>query len=218
MKSDLNSKGSFVRPSKIVCVGRNYRAHAEELGNEVPKEPLLFLKPPSSIIGDGDPIIIPKGVKEVHYEGEIGVRIGCSGRYISSTEAWSFIDGIMPVNDVTARKIQRAENQWFKGKGFDTFCPIGGVVSTTPDEFEELVVVTRVNGIERQRGAVSEMIFSVPFLISYISKVVTLEKGDIVVTGTPAGVGTLSVGDRVEIEVIGRSILKNSVSKEYGHD
>lgn len=217
MKSDLTSNGDFNRPSKIVCVGRNYLAHAEELGNEVPEEPLLFLKPPSSIIRNGDSIIIPKGVKDVHYEGEIGVRIGCSGRHISSAEAWSFIDGVMPVNDVTARKIQRAENQWFKGKGFDTFCPIGSVAPITPDEFKELVVVTRVNGIERQRGAVSDMIFSVSFLISYISKVVTLERGDIVVTGTPAGVGSLSSGDMVEVEVVGKSILNNRVALESVH-
>ena len=217
MKSESTSNGDFYRPSKIVCVGRNYLAHAEELGNEVPEEPLLFLKPPSSIIRNGDPIIIPKGVKDVHYEGEIGVRIGCSGRHISSAEAWSFIDGVMPVNDVTARKIQRAENQWFKGKGLDTFCPIGNVAPITPDEFKELVVVTRVNGIERQRGAVSDMIFSVSFLISYISKVVTLERGDIVVTGTPAGVGSLSSGDMVEVEVVGKSILNNRVAMESVH-
>jgi 2-keto-4-pentenoate hydratase/2-oxohepta-3-ene-1,7-dioic acid hydratase in catechol pathway len=214
MTDSIHSTGEFGMPSKIICVGRNYHAHAEELGNDVPEEPLLFLKPPSSIIGDGDQIVIPDGVGEVHYEGEIGVRISESGRHISEENAWAFVDGIMPVNDVTARQVQRAENQWFKGKGFDTFCPLGDVFPSTLDEFEELVVVTRVNGHERQKGMVSEMIFAVPFLIAYISRVVTLERGDIVVTGTPAGVGSLSIGDIVEVELIGRSILRNSVVGE----
>ena len=217
MSSDCTLKADTLRPSKIICVGRNYRAHAEELGNKVPQEPLLFFKPPSSIVRDGEQIVIPKGVEEVHYEGEIGIRIGCTGRYIQEQDVWSVIDGIMPVNDVTARGIQRTENQWFKGKGFDTFCPVGEVVAITPEEFEGLSVVTRVNGNERQRGLVSQMIFSVPFLVAYISRVVTLEKGDLVVTGTPSGVGRLGPGDRVEVEVEGKVILQNRVIKESSH-
>jgi 2-keto-4-pentenoate hydratase/2-oxohepta-3-ene-1,7-dioic acid hydratase in catechol pathway len=156
-------------------------------------------------------------VDDVHYEGEIGVMIGSTGRYISTENAWSVISGIMAVNDVTARKIQRDENQWFKGKGFDTFCPVGEVISVTEEDFKGLTLLTRVNGEERQRGSVSEMIFSLPFLIAYISKVVTLEKGDIVVTGTPAGVGSLFPGDRVEVEIEGKTVLLNQVIKESLH-
>ena len=218
MISDLSTKKSVIKPSKVICVGRNYHAHAAELGNPVPKEPLIFLKPPSSIIRDGESIVIPIGVNEVHYEGEIGVRIGSPGRYVDEDNAWSIIDGVMAVNDVTARKIQRAENQWFKGKGFDTFCPIGEVVSVTAEEFEDLTLLTHVNGEERQRGSVSEMIFPLNFLIAYISRVVTLETGDIIVTGTPAGVGSLVPGDSVEIEIEGKTTLHNDVVQESLND
>ena len=217
MNSDLALKKGAIKPSKIICVGRNYQAHATELGNQVPKEPLIFLKPPSSVIRNGESIVIPHNVDDVHYEGEIGVMIGSTGRHISTANAWSVISGIMAVNDVTARKIQRDENQWFKGKGFDTFCPVGEVISVTEEDFKGLTLLTRVNGEERQRGSVSEMIFSLPFLIAYISKVVTLEKGDIVVTGTPAGVGSLFPGDRVEVEIEGKTVLLNQVIKESLH-
>jgi 2-keto-4-pentenoate hydratase/2-oxohepta-3-ene-1,7-dioic acid hydratase in catechol pathway len=201
------------RPGKIVCVGRNYREHAAELGNAVPTEPLLFLKPSTAIIANGDAIVTPALSKKVEHEGEIGVVIGAPIRRATEAQALAAIRGIVALNDVTARDLQKSDPQWTRGKSFDTFCPIGPEWTGVPD-FSQLVVVTRVNGVERQRGLGADMVFSVPTLLAYISQVMTLEPGDIVATGTPAGVGPLVAGDTVEVEVIGYSTVSNPVVAE----
>jgi len=199
------------RPSKIVCVGRNYVAHAAEMGNEVPAEPLLFLKPPSALIGAGEPIVLPVDAGRVEFEGEIGVRIGRRASHVEEEGAWEVVDGLLPVNDVTARELQRKDSQWSRAKGFDTFCPMGEAVPVSEVELESLAVVTRVNGEERQRGRAEEMVFSIPFLIAYISRIMTLEPGDLLATGTPEGVGPLRHGDIVEVELPGLATLTNPV-------
>lgn len=199
-----------MRLTKIVCVGRNYVDHAKELGNEVPKEPLIFLKPPSSVVGDGQPIRLPKLSKQVEYEGEIGVIIGERLTNATQDQARAAIAAIAAVNDVTARDLQKTDSQWTRAKGFDTFCPVG-MPNEPPNDLGTLQVVTRVNGVERQRGTASQMAFSIPMVLSYISKVMTLEAGDLVCTGTPAGVGTLNPGDVVEVEVVGVSKVSNPV-------
>lgn len=199
------------RPSKIVCVGRNYVAHAAEMGNDVPSEPLLFLKPPSALLQVGEPVVLPAGVGRVDYEGEIGVVIGRKASHVSEEDAWDYVEGIVPVNDVTARDLQRADNQWSRAKGFDTFCPIGDMVPLADVNLDDLSVVSRVNGGERQRAAVTDMVFSIPFLISYVSRIMTLEPGDLLATGTPEGVGPLAAGDVVEVEIPGLGTLTNPV-------
>jgi 2-keto-4-pentenoate hydratase/2-oxohepta-3-ene-1,7-dioic acid hydratase in catechol pathway len=199
------------RPSKIVCVGRNYVAHAAEFGNEVPSEPLIFLKPPSSVIGPGDPIVLPPSVGEVHYEGEIGVLIGRRASWVEENVALDYVEAVVPVNDVTARTLQRKDNQWSRAKGFDTFCPVGDPKELGAVDLDALSVLTRVNGEERQRGRAVEMAFAIPFLISYISRIMTLEPGDLLATGTPEGVGPLTAGDIVEVELTGLEVLKNPV-------
>ena len=200
----------IARPSKIVCIGRNYLEHARELGNDAPKEPLFFLKPPSSIIANGDAIELPPQSKQVEHEGEIGLVIGKTLRRVSSKEAASGIRSILALNDVTARDLQRSDSQWTRAKGFDTFCPIGEP-GAVPNDLSSLTVVTRVNGKERQRGSASEMLFSIPDLLAYVSNVMTLEPGDVVATGTPSGVGTLQPGDEVEVEIVGISRVRNPV-------
>jgi 2-keto-4-pentenoate hydratase/2-oxohepta-3-ene-1,7-dioic acid hydratase in catechol pathway len=198
------------RPSKIVCIGRNYSEHAKELGNDVPKEPLFFLKPPSSIVTNGDSIELPAQSEQVEYEGEIGLVIGKRLRNASARDAASAIRAIVALNDVTARDLQRKDPQWTRAKGFDTFCPIGAP-GAVPNDLSSLTVVTRVNGKERQRGSASEMIFAIPDLLAYVSNVMTLEPDDVVATGTPAGVGILAPGDEVEVEIVGVSRVKNPV-------
>ena len=200
------------RPGKIVCVGRNYREHAKELGNEVPKEPLIFLKPPSSVVWENDPIRLPGASSKVEHEGEIGVVVGQTLSWVSEADAARGIRGIIAVNDVTARDLQKSDGQWTRAKGFDTFCPLGEESSKLPD-LDSLSVVTRVNGVERQRGKSSEMVFSIPSLLAYISRIMTLEPGDLVATGTPAGVGPLNAGDVVEVEIPGVSRVTNPVQE-----
>jgi 2-keto-4-pentenoate hydratase/2-oxohepta-3-ene-1,7-dioic acid hydratase in catechol pathway len=190
-----------LKPSKIVCVGRNYRDHARELGNDVPKEPLIFLKPPSSLVSAGEAVILPPQSSRVEFEGEIGVVIGNRLRHASAQAAAGAVGGLVAVNDVTARDLQKSDSQWTRAKGFDTFCPVGQVAPA--QALAGLTVVTRVNGQERQRGAATDMVFDIAFLLSWISGVMTLEPGDLVATGTPAGVGTLSPGDEVEVELLG---------------
>lgn len=197
--------------TKIVCVGRNYVDHAKELGNEMPKEPLIFLKPPSSLIGDGQPIRLPAVSKQVEYEGEIGVIVGQRLSRVDEKQARAAIMGIAAVNDVTARDLQKSDSQWTRAKGFDTFCPVGAP-GEAPADLGSLEVVTRVNGAERQRGKASQMAFQIPMLLAYISNIMTLEPGDLVCTGTPAGVGTLKPGDEVEVEVVGVSRVRNTVT------
>jgi 2-keto-4-pentenoate hydratase/2-oxohepta-3-ene-1,7-dioic acid hydratase in catechol pathway len=199
------------QPSKIVCVGRNYLEHAKELGNDVPKEPLIFLKPQSSIIGDGETVVLPPQSTQVEYEGEIGVVLSKRLRNASAAECAGAIGSIVAANDVTARDLQRSDSQWTRAKGFDTFCPLGEP-GNVPGDLGGLTVVTRVNGAERQRGTASQMAFPIPDLLAYISNVMTLEPGDLVITGTPAGVGTLKAGDEVEVEVVGVSKVTNRVS------
>lgn len=201
------------RPGKIVCVGRNYREHAKELGNAVPTEPLLFLKPSTSIIHSGAAIVSPALTSRLEHEGEIGVVIGAPIRRATEAQALAAIRGIVALNDVTARDLQKSDPQWTRGKGFDTFCPIGPEWAGVPD-FDRLEVVCRVNGVVRQQGVGAEMVFSVPALLAYISRVMTLEPGDIVATGTPAGVGPLVPGDVVEVEVVGCSLVSNPVVAE----
>ncbi|HET7633022.1 MAG TPA: fumarylacetoacetate hydrolase family protein [Gemmatimonadaceae bacterium] len=200
----------FARPSKIVCVGRNYADHARELGNDVPREPLLFLKPPSSLVPSGQAIHLPAASTQVEYEGEIGVLLGRRLRDASEAEALASVAQLLAANDVTARDLQRLDSQWTRAKGFDTFCPVG-VPHEPPADLTTLSVVTRVNGEERQRGTVAQMVFTIPFLLSYISRVMTLDPGDLVLTGTPAGVGALRAGDEVEVEVVGLSTVRNPV-------
>jgi 2-keto-4-pentenoate hydratase/2-oxohepta-3-ene-1,7-dioic acid hydratase in catechol pathway len=202
--------GTKFRPGKIVCVGRNYREHAKELGNEVPKEPLIFLKPPSSVVWNGEPVELPAASARVEYEGEIGVVVGRRLARVSEKDAAEGIRSIIAVNDVTARDLQKSDGQWTRAKGFDTFCPLGEESSELPD-LDSLGVITRVNGVERQRGQSSEMVFSIPTLLAYISRIMTLEPGDLVATGTPSGVGPLSPGDVVEIEIPGVSRVSNPV-------
>jgi 2-keto-4-pentenoate hydratase/2-oxohepta-3-ene-1,7-dioic acid hydratase in catechol pathway len=196
---------------KIVCVGRNYREHAKELGNDVPKEPLIFLKPQSSVIKDGDAIVLPPQSKQVEFEGEIGVVVGRKLHKVTSSQARDAIKSVVAVNDVTARDLQRSDSQWTRAKGFDTFCPVGEPVPA-PIDLSSLTVVTRVNGEERQRATGSDMVFPIPDVLAYVSHIMTLEPGDLVLTGTPAGVGKLSPGDEVEVEVVGLSRVRNPVT------
>ncbi len=201
----------IAQPSKIVCVGRNYVDHAKELGNEVPKAPLLFLKPPSALIGNGEAIVLPAASARVEFESEIGVVIGRRLSHAGTDEAALAIHGFVCLNDVTARDLQKSDGQWTRAKGFDTFCPAGPAVATGLD-WRALEVVGRVNGVERQRGRASEMVFSIPVLLAYISGVMTLMAGDLIATGTPAGVGPLAPGDVVEVEIPGVGILRNPVT------
>ena len=204
------------RPSKIVCVGRNYLEHARELGNELPAEPLIFLKPPSSLIDGGESIVLPPQSEQVEFEGEIGIVVGQRLRHASEDDAVAGIAAIVAVNDVTARDLQRKDSQWTRAKGFDTFCAVGKPRVGAPSvaALATLEVVTRVNGKERQRGRSADMAFSIPFLMSYISHIMTLEPGDLIATGTPAGVGRLEPGDIVEVEVLGVSMVTNPVAAQ----
>ncbi len=204
-----------IAPTKIVCVGRNYAEHAKELGNVVPEHPLLFLKPPSAVIADGEPIVLPSMSERVEHEGEIGVVIGQRLRHVGADAVLRGVQGIVCLNDVTARDLQRSDPQWTRAKGFDSFCPVGPriVPLAALPPLPELEVVCRVNGIERQRGMGRDMVFSIAYLLSYISRIMTLEPGDLVATGSPAGVGPLVPGDVVEVEISGVGVLKNPVER-----
>jgi 2-keto-4-pentenoate hydratase/2-oxohepta-3-ene-1,7-dioic acid hydratase in catechol pathway len=202
-----------VAPSKIICVGRNYREHAAELGNPVPEEPLLFLKPPSAIVGPGDDVIYPALSRRVDHEAELVVVIGRTAHRVGSSEAWSVVGGYTCGNDVTARDIQKSDGQWTRGKGFHTFCPLGPWVETDFDPSDVRVSCT-VDGETRQNGRTSAMIFDIPYLIEYISRFTRLESGDIIMTGTPEGVGPVEVGDAMTIEVEGLGTLVNRVVSE----
>lgn len=202
-----------VRPSKIVCVGRNYLEHAAELGNKLPDEPLLFLKAPSAVIGTSDSIELPAQSQQVEHEGELGVVMGRRAHRISSDEdPLNYVLGYTCVNDVTARDLQRKDIQFTRGKSFDTFCPVGPAIVTDIDPLD-LDVTTRLNGETRQHGRTSDMAFSVPFLIRYIAEIMTLNPGDLIATGTPAGVSPMKHGDVVEVEVEGIGVLRNSVAR-----
>ena len=198
---------------KIIGVGRNYRAHAAELGNEVPTEPLIFLKPQSAVIADGEAIVLPRRSQRVEFEGEIGVVIGARVRNVREADAAGVIRGIVAVNDVTARDLQKSDGQWTRAKGFDTFCPIGPLAPYSGD-LAALTVVTRVNGVERQRARSELMVFAIPTLIAFISSVMTLEPGDVIATGTPEGVAPLKPDDVVEVDIVGISRVRNPVTAE----
>ncbi|MGE5251067.1 MAG: fumarylacetoacetate hydrolase family protein [Bacteroidota bacterium] len=200
-------------PSKIVCVGRNYVEHAKELGNEVPKVPLIFLKPPSSIIASGDSIILPPQSRQVEHEGELVVVIGKRGRNITAEDAKKYILGYTIGNDVTARDLQRIDDQWTRAKGFDTFCVFGPWIDTDFDP-SDAVVTCRVNGQMRQMASTRDMVFSVATLVAYVSSIMTLEPGDLIFTGTPSGVGELREGDRVDVEIDGLGRISNPVRAE----
>lgn len=202
-------------PTKIVCVGRNYREHAKELGNEVPSEPLLFLKPPSSLIASGDAIIYPSLSQRVDFEGELGLIIGKRARRVARAEAAGFILGYTVINDVTARDLQKKDGQFTRGKGFDTFCSVGPCM-VTPDavKFEDLRVRTLVDGSVRQDGSVRDLIFTLDVILEYITAVMTLEPGDLIATGTPPGVGPLTPGSSVRVEIEGIGAIENPVVAE----
>lgn len=206
-----------VHPSKILCVGRNYRDHAAELGNEVPKEPLLFLKPPSSLLAPNGIIRMPALSHRVDYEGELAIVIGRRCRNLTATEdVRPYIRGYTIVNDVTARDIQKSDGQWTRGKGFDTFCPTGPIVSSEidPASGAPVTVTTRLNGVVKQQGSTRDFIFPIAHLLRYITAAMTLEPGDLIPTGTPAGVGSVQPGDRIQIEVDGLGTLENVFATE----
>ena len=203
-----------VEPSKIICIGRNYVAHAREQNVEVPEVPLLFLKPPSSLIGPGEKILLPPQSSQVEHEGELVVVIGLRGRWIQPEDAQRYILGCTAGNDVTARDLQRKDGQWTRGKGFDTFCPLGPWIETDFTD-ADAIVSCHVNGEMRQMASTRDMVFSVKQLVAYISSVMTLEPGDLIFTGTPAGIGPLQDGDQVTVTVEGIGALTNSVGLEF---
>ncbi|HNS36203.1 MAG TPA: fumarylacetoacetate hydrolase family protein [Anaerolineaceae bacterium] len=200
-----------VMPGKIICIGRNYVEHAREHNAEVPETPPLFLKPPSSVIGPGDKIILPPQSQQVEHEGELAVVIGRRGRWIPMEQALDYVLGYTIGNDVTARDLQRRDGQWTRGKGFDTFCPLGTWIDTDFDPADALLTC-RVNAEIRQMATIRDMVFTIPQLITFISSVMTLEPGDVILTGTPAGVGPMVAGDTVTVEIEGLGELKNPVS------
>jgi len=204
-----------VKPSKIICVGRNYRDHAEELGNEVPAEPLLFFKPPSSLLAPGGIVRMPAVSARVDFEGELALVVGRRASRLAPDADWrSYIRGYTLANDVTARDLQKEDGQWTRAKGFDTFCPVGPIVSDEVDFDAGLTVETRVNGELRQHGSTLDFIFSVPELLTYITAAITLEPGDLLLTGTPSGVGPIQTDDRVEVSVSGLGVLANTFQPE----
>ena len=199
------------RPGKIICVGRNYLDHAKEMGNDVPKEPLLFLKPPSCVIDAGVAIELPPGAGRIDFEGEIGVVIGTRVKHADEATALKAIRGLVAANDVSARDWQKNDDQWARAKGCDTFLPLGDEVPV-PASLSTVTVVTRHNGVEKQRATAADMAFSIPTLIAYISRYITLEPGDLILTGTPSGVAELKPGDTVEVELVGLSKVSNPVA------
>ena len=203
----------IVSPSKIVCVGRNYAEHAKELGNPMPEEPLIFLKPPSAVIGDGEPIVLPPQSQRVEHEGEIAVVVGARLKRVGEQQALNGIAGITCANDVTARDLQKTDGQWTRAKGFDTFCPVGPRVVPLKGlgDLSKLELRCRVNGQLRQQGKATDMAFPIPTILCYISRIMTLEPGDLVLPGTPAGIGSLVAGDVVEVEISGVGVLRNPV-------
>ncbi len=200
-----------VIPSKVVAVGRNYLEHAEEMGTGVPEEPVIFLKPSTSVIGPGDPIPYPRSSRRVDHEAELGIVIGRLARHVRLEDSGKYILGYVCGNDVTARDLQQKDGQWTRAKGFDGFCPLGPWVETEVDP-ADLAVECRVNGETRQAARTSQLAFGPGELVEFVSSVMTLLPGDVILTGTPAGVGPVAVGDRVEVEVEGIGVLANEVA------
>jgi 2-keto-4-pentenoate hydratase/2-oxohepta-3-ene-1,7-dioic acid hydratase in catechol pathway len=199
-----------IRPTKIIGIGRNYVEHARELGNPLPEVPILFFKPPTALIGPGDPILLPNVSQRVEFEAEIGVVIARRLRHAEPAAAERAIGGYVCVNDVTCRDLQKVDGQWGRAKGFDTFCPVGPRVAAGLD-WRTLELRCRVNGVERQRAKATDMHFPIPELVSFVSGIMTLEPGDLIATGTPAGTGPLHDGDIVEVEITGVGTLSNPV-------
>ncbi len=200
-----------VIPTKVVAVGRNYVDHANEFDNPVPEEPLIFLKPPTSVIGPLQTIRLPAESENVHHEAELAIVVAKVARNVKIEDAGSYILGYTAANDVTARDLQRKDVQFTRAKGFDTFCPLGPAIDTDLDPLEGLQVTCRVNGELRQSGSTADMVFGVSELLSYVSHVMTLLPGDVILTGTPAGVGPITAGDKVEVEIEGIGVLMNTV-------
>ena len=208
--ADITLLAPVIPRSKVVCVGRNYRDHAAELGNEVPAEPLLFLKPNTAVIGPDDAIVLPPQSERVDFEGELAVVIGRIAKNVAADDALDYVFGYTIGNDVTARDLQKSDGQWSRAKGFDTFCPLGPAIETEFDPTGDAVVTTRVDGEVRQQAPITDMIFSVAYIIAYASAAFTLLPGDVILTGTPAGVGPFTAGQSVEVEVSGLGILRNT--------
>jgi 2-keto-4-pentenoate hydratase/2-oxohepta-3-ene-1,7-dioic acid hydratase in catechol pathway len=204
-----------VTPSKIICVGRNYREHVKELGNEMPAEPLIFFKPPSSLLRPGGAVRLPAVSERVDFEGELALVIGRRTRNFKPGDDWrSVIRGFTLANDISARDLQKKDTQLTRAKGFDTFCPVGPIVSDELDPDSGVTIETRLNGELRQHASTTDFIFPIPAVLSYISAAFTLEPGDLILTGTPSGVAPLSPGDRVEVSIPGLGILSNSIAAE----
>lgn len=197
--------------SKIVCVGKNYRDHAAEMGGEAPAEPMLFLKPNTAVIGPNDTIVRPTQSQRTDFEGELAVVIGRVAKNVSAENALDYVLGYTIGNDVTARDLQRSDGQWSRAKGFDTFCPLGPAIETDFDLAGGARIVSRVNGEVRQDGPISDMVHSVPDIVAYASAAFTLLPGDVILTGTPAGIGPFEAGDVVEVEITGLGVLRNTV-------
>jgi 2-keto-4-pentenoate hydratase/2-oxohepta-3-ene-1,7-dioic acid hydratase in catechol pathway len=202
--------GIIASPTKIIAIGLNYYDHAQEFKAPIPKEPLIFLKPATSVIGDNEAIIYPPETKELHYEGELAIIIKEKARRVTKEEAPGYIAGYTCANDVTARDLQRLDRQWTRAKSFDTFCPMGPRIASDLDP-RNLSLVTRVNGVIKQRSTTKNMIFDVFHLVSFVSMIMTLLPGDAIITGTPSGVGPLQIGDIVEVEIEGIGTLRNTV-------
>lgn len=201
-----------VLPTKVLCVGQNYEEHAEQMGVDLPNEPLIFMKPATSVIGQNQPVIYPSQSKEVHHEAELAVVISKPARNIKAEDASQYIFGYTAANDVTARDLQRTDGQWTRAKGFDTFCPLGPAIETELDPLERLAVIAKVNNEVRQAGFTSDMVFGVAEVLEHITAFTTLLPGDVILMGTPAGVGPVEPGDVMEIEVDGIGSLINRVA------
>jgi 2-keto-4-pentenoate hydratase/2-oxohepta-3-ene-1,7-dioic acid hydratase in catechol pathway len=202
-----------IQPGKVVCIGLNYALHAKESGvTELPKEPVVFMKPTSAIIGPGDTIEIANPQNNTDYEAELAVVIGKKARDVEEADALSYVLGYTAANDVSDRVLQRGDGQWIRAKGFDTYCPLGPSIATDLDP-SDLAIGSRLNGETRQKSSTSDLIFNVPFLVSFLSKVMTLNPGDLILTGTPEGVGPMKPGDTIEVEVAGIGVLSNPVGK-----
>jgi len=202
-------------PTKIIAIGLNYHDHAKEMNVSVPKYPLIFMKPPTSVILNGESIIYPDQTKELHYEGELGIVIKEKIKNVAKKVAYKYIAGYTCANDITARDLQRIDGQWTRSKSFDTFCPLGPRIVSDIDPLDGLEITTKVNGLIKQHSSTKNMIFNVFELVSFISSIMTLMPGDIIITGTPPGVGPLNVGDIVEVEIEGIGVLRNNVIGPY---
>ena len=208
--ADVALLAPVIPRSKIVCVGRNYRDHAAEMGNDVPTSPMLFFKPNTSVIGPGDAVVLPRHSDFVSYEGELAAVIGRIAKNVSADDALAHVFGYTIANDLTARDWQKSDGQWARAKGFDTSCPLGPAIETDFDVNGSAVITTRLNGEVRQQGPITDMIFSLAQIIEFASAAFTLLPGDVILTGTPAGVGQIAAGDTVEVEITGLGTLRNT--------